>query len=542
MKEFYVPMCLDTDAYQLGHFLQIPPGMEHFQCSQAVFRKPLHYGGDIGSDYRVISAGLMPFILLELLGNRLTKDDLEQTDWFLGDFHAKASEPFHAPYPWPKEMFQKVVEKYDGRYPVCVMALKDGQAHYVGEPHLQLWTDEPGMGECVGFLEAMLLPYLWASSAVATRGRMRKQWFLEFYRKCHPNMSEAEFLLDAKFHDFGRRGGAAAQITGIAHLLNWLGTDTMSAAYAATKYLNKGKKFGANSIIAYAHRTVTPWNRESQAVTLAVKRFKGGIFAFVADSYDYTRCLQMLGGNASAIQAAGGWLVGRPDSGDPVEAVIDGVKAFAKAFGTHERDGLKIITGASIIQGDGVSDRKIFRDILPALVREGFSPLCVSFGMGEYNHRAVRSDLEHALKTCCVGQFNYGTDPEVDMDAFKQFGFDTALDDVAAALMYHNVMKKAESRFKMSLPGPVSMHLNAPDWLKRVRPISVEQLKAGDVGDYAVLYDGRSKPLPVEDDTFGEMRARILTSWDELPPSVPDTFDPEIRRMQAEYIEAMLKA
>lgn len=538
MKTFFVPPVLEVDAYQLSHFLQIPPGMEHFQLSEATFRKPLHYGGDPGSDYRIVSAGVMPFVALELANTRITMEDIEAADWFMDDFQATAKAPtYRAAYPYPREMFKRIVSDYDGRWPVCIMALADGQTHYVGEPQLMIWTDEPGMGECVGWLESTMLPYLWTSSVVATRGRIRKQRMLEVYRKHHPSLSDADFLIDTKFHDFGRRGAAASQITGIAHLINWTGTDTVDAAYAATRYLNGGQKFGANSVVAGAHRTVTPWKREQQSVANSVKRFKGGIFAFVADSYDYLRCMRMLGANAEAIKVAGGHLVGRPDSGDPVECVVDGLKVFEQFFGVRIADGLKILNNAGLIQGDGVSDRKIFEEILPAVIAAGFSPLNVAFGMGEYNHRAVRSDLEAALKTALVGQLPYGEDDEVPETAF-----DVALDDVREALSYHEVMKGSESAFKRSIPGPIAIHLDAANFKNRVCPISVDDLKAGKVGDYKVVYDGRRNPLPVWTDTFSAVRQRALQTWDACPPLVSDTFDPQIRQMQEAYMAKMLKA
>ena len=218
--------------------------------------------------------------------------------------------------------------------------------------------------------------------------------------------------------------------------------------------------------------------------------------------------------------------------------VLLSLRILDKHFGSDVRDGLKILKGASVIQGDGVSDRKIFREILPAVIAAGFSPLSVSFGMGEYNHRCVRSDLESALKTSMVGRVDYGYDVPV-----PESKWDLACDDVAAALEdYRPVMKGSENEFKRSIPGPVSIHLDASPEESRVRPISVEQLKAGDVGDYKVLYDGRLNPLPVWEDTFTDMRERCLTSWRKLDPVVPLSrrIDPRITAMQEEYMKEAL--
>ncbi len=62
-----------------------------------------------------------------------------------------------------------------------------------------------------------------------------------------------------------------------------------------------------------------------------------------------------------------------------------------------------MLQNSAIIQGDGISDDMIFDKIYPAVINAGFCPSNVAFGMGEHNHRAVRSETEHAYKTCLVG-------------------------------------------------------------------------------------------------------------------------------------------
>lgn len=51
-----------------------------------------------------------------------------------------------------------------------------------------------------------------------------------------------------------------------------------------------------------------------------------------------------------------GFLVIRPDSGDPVEAVLEGLEALEKVYGvTVNQKGFKVINNAGIIQGDGIN-------------------------------------------------------------------------------------------------------------------------------------------------------------------------------------------
>jgi len=522
MREFPCPETVRVDAYQASHFTLIPPGMEDFECSQGIFRRSIAVARD---DLRLISAGLAPFIKLNL-EQPITTGDLNDADDFWSDFHASSQPPFRKPYPWPREMFRRIVERYSGRYPIVVTGLFDGQAHYVGEPHVQVWTDEPGMGECVGWIESTLLPYLWTSSTVATRGRLRKERMLRVFRQCYPSRSDDELdgMVSYKFHDFGRRGGAASQITGIAHLINWLGTDTCDAAYAAAKYLNGCKKFGACSIMAAAHRTITPWPAEIDAYRHLIERCKNGLVSVVADSYDYHRGMEMLAGFAEVVKLNGGRLIGRPDSGDPVACILDGLEIFGRAFGwTLQEKGLRVLQNSAIIQGDGVSDETIFEKIYPAVIKAGFCPSNVAFGMGEHNHKCVRSETEHAYKTCLVGT------PHLSAGAAG----DEALD-------YRSVMKSSESLFKRSLPCPVSLDFSGAargTYSNRVRRASVADLKRGATGELVVYYDGRPKPLVCHDERFERTRARAYESWQQLVPDPGDTFDPAIRRIQEEYMQ-----
>src|SRR5579872_6910339 len=164
MREFPCPETVRVDAYQAAHFTLIPPGMEDFECSQGIYRRPLlAQQADGRPDLRLISAGLAPFIKLNL-EQPVTPGDLTEADDFWADFYSDPRPPGRKPYPWPRKMFRQIVERYQGRYPIVVTGLFDGQAHYVGEPHVQVWTDQPGMGECVGWVESTLLPYLWTSS------------------------------------------------------------------------------------------------------------------------------------------------------------------------------------------------------------------------------------------------------------------------------------------------------------------------------------------------------------------------------------------
>lgn len=520
MKDHKVPFTAKVDAYQASHAFTIPKGMEDFQASQAMYRASLE-----GGDQRVISAGLKNFVMRELL-TPLTQWDIDEGERLYAEFHAHFEPPFHKPYPWPKEAFQRVVDEFNGFLPIVVTGLKDGTAHYVGEPCVQVWTDVKGMGELVGWVESTILPYLWTMATVATRGRIRKEKFHKVYQRCYPELSkpEIEQMINTRFHDFGRRGGASSQFTGIAHLYNWTGTDTMDSAYVARFLMNNGKSFGECSINAAAHRSITPWNTEMEAYMAHIEHGKGGIFAIVADSYEYHKGVDMLCTQADAIKLSNSVLVVRPDSGDPLECVLYALEKLEEAFGvtyTNNDNSLKVINNAGVIQGDGVDDEAIFM-IMEEVIKAGYSPINVAFGMGENNHKALRSDLEACYKTCMVGvpKTVEGSHGSTDILEYKQ------------------VAKKSNSEFKMSIPELVMVNTKAPFGTPRVYPISVNQLKSGDTGDLVVHYDGRFTPesglaLPRAEYDFSEIRDNANVTWDRLEKvPVGDTIAPEIRRTQ----------
>lgn len=100
-------------------------------------------------------------------------------------------------------------------------------------------------------------------------------------------------------------------------------------------------------------------------------------------SYDYSNAINNLVPQiAPTVTAKKGFLVLRPDSGDPVETVLMGLKAADKTFGSDvNKKGFKTPRGCSVLQGDGI-DLETLKKILAAVEAEGFSALSVTFGMG----------------------------------------------------------------------------------------------------------------------------------------------------------------
>jgi len=75
-------------------------------------------------------------------------------------------------------------------------------------------------------------------------------------------------------------------------------------------------------------------------------------------------------------------MVLRPDSGKPVDVVLEALKAAETVFGCDTNSkGFKVIKGAGVIQGDGI-DPKVISEILNRILEEGYSAQNLAFGMG----------------------------------------------------------------------------------------------------------------------------------------------------------------
>lgn len=95
----------------------------------------------------------------------------------------------------------------------------------------------------------------------------------------------------------------------------------------------------------------------------------------------------------------GGFILLRPDSGDPIEAVIMALEAAEKVFGVDtNKKGFKIPKGCGIIQGDGV-DLGLIKEILAAMLERKFSPEVICSA-------SIRQKIRSCLS--CLSNLNRG--------------------------------------------------------------------------------------------------------------------------------------
>jgi nicotinamide phosphoribosyltransferase len=234
-------------------------------------------------------------------------------------------------------------------------------------------------------------------------------------------------LINFKLHDFGARGVSSqesAALGGAAHLVNFMGTDTMAGILAAMEYYDA--EVCGFSIPAMEHSTVTSWGRENEvdAYRNMLNRYAkpGALLACVSDSYDIYNACKLWGTELKQeVIDSGAMVVIRPDSGNPAEVVTKCARILDQHFGhTVNSKGYRVLNNVRIIQGDGIDDVSI-RGILLSLQMAGYSADNVAFGQGGALLQQINRDsLKFAMK--CSSAYINGAWVDVYKDPVTDSG------------------------------------------------------------------------------------------------------------------------
>jgi len=238
--------------------------------------------------------------------------------------------------PFNRDGWQHILERHDGYLPIEIQAVPEGTVLPVRNVLVQVMNTDPAVPWLTSYVETALLRAVWYPTTVATVSWQAKQ-IIKGYLEATANTLAG---LPFKLHDFGARGASSeetAAIGGAAHLVNFMGSDTLSGVLAARRYY--AEPMGAFSIPAAEHSTITAWGpeREREAYANMLEQFAGPDkpVAVVSDSYDLWHAIDNLWGRElrDAVIKSGGTLVVRPDSGNPVEVVTGVIERLMMWFG-----------------------------------------------------------------------------------------------------------------------------------------------------------------------------------------------------------------
>ena len=381
-------LILNTDSYKVSMFKQYPAG------TTGVYSYIESRGGRYD---RTVFFGLQAFIK-EYLLEPITQADIDIADEIL----TAHGEPFN------REGWEYILSAHGGYLPVVIRAVPEGTVVPVKNVLATIENTDPKAFWLTTWLETALLRAVWYGTTVATQSYTIKQVILDYLEKTGDPTT-----IDFKLHDFGARGVSSLESAGIggaAHLVNFMGSDTISGVLYAREFYNAG--VAGFSIPAAEHSTITSWGRDNEvkAYENMVRQFgrAGSILAVVSDSYDIFNAASKLWGEdlRQLVIDSGATVVIRPDSGDPVEVNRRLVEILGEKFGyTTNSKGFKVLNNVRLIQGDGINELTV-RSILGAFMAMGWSADNIAFGMGGALLQIVDRDTQKFAMKCSAMQMN----------------------------------------------------------------------------------------------------------------------------------------
>jgi nicotinamide phosphoribosyltransferase len=379
---------LNTDSYKSSMFKQYPAG------TTGVYSYIESRGGRYDS---TVFFGLQAFIK-EYLLDPITQQDIDVADEIL----TAHGEPFN------RAGWQYILDQHAGYLPVVIRAVPEGTVVPVKNVLATIENTDPECFWLTTWLETALLRAIWYPTTVATQSYTIKRVILDYLEKTGDPAT-----IGFKLHDFGARGVSSLESAGIggaAHLVNFMGTDTISGLLFAREYYSAG--IAGFSIPAAEHSTITSWGRENEAKAYEnmLNQFArpGSIVAVVSDSYDIYNAAEKLWGEELRQQVvdSGATVVIRPDSGDPDAVCRQLVQILDKKFGsTVNSKGYKVLNNVRLIQGDGVNEHTI-RMILGSFQVYGYSADNIAFGMGGALLQQIDRDTQKFAMKCSSVEIN----------------------------------------------------------------------------------------------------------------------------------------
>lgn len=400
---------INTDSYKMSHYVQYPKGTKY------VYSYIESRGG--AYDYTLFYG--LQSIIKEFLLVRVTRQMIDAAERI-----AKGQL-----IPFNRKGWEYIVDKLGGKLPLRIKAVPEGTVVPGNNVLATVVNTDPNCFWLTSYVESLLLR-VWYPITVATRSHAAKRVIRQWLELTSDNV---EAVLPTRLHDFGARGVSSyesAEIGGSAHLVNFVGTDTVPAIPFVERMYGTAATIGI-SVPAAEHSTVTSWGRENEVEPYRnmLRQFArpGSYVAVVSDSYDLWNAVDNIWGTElrQHVIDSGATLIVRPDSGDVRTVPVECVVRLGERFGyTVNSKGFRVLKHVAVIQGDGIDDEHVIDDILRGLSEAGYSAENIAFGMGGgLLQKLNRDTLKFAMKCSAIAivEDEDGDEPEelIWRDVFK---------------------------------------------------------------------------------------------------------------------------
>lgn len=402
MQDLSENLILQTDSYKtsMGGF-QYPPRMT------SMFSYMESRGSEVGFNETVFFG--LQYLLKRYLDQRITHAHVDEAAQLL----AAHGEPFD------ETGWRHVVKVHNGQIPLRIRAVPEGSVIPTRNAMMTVESTDAKVPWLTTWFETLLVRGVWYPTTVATLSREAKK-VIKSYLNVTSENPDAE--LPFKLHDFGGRGGSSTEtvsIGGMAHLVNFKGSDTLEGIRFANHYYRE--KMAGFSIPAMEHSTVTSWGRENELDSYSnmLDKFAkpGALLACVSDSWNVWNAIEHMwcGALLERVKSSGATVVVRLDSGIPRECVLKALKLFEAKIGMQvNAKGYKVLPSYfRLLQGDGV-DLHSIRGILSDMEENKYSASNIAFGMGGALLQKVNRDSMKFAYKCSSATIN-----GVDVNVFK---------------------------------------------------------------------------------------------------------------------------
>lgn len=385
---FEINRIIDTDSYKASHWLQYPP-------KTTLVHSYLESRGTDRDWKAAVFFGLQ-YILKRYFVERFAQNAVEEAREVVNEHGVSFN----------YEGWTRLVAKHGGRLPLRIRAVPEGSVVPLRNALMTVENTDPEFFWLTSWFETQLMR-IWYPVTVCTQSFHIKK---DVYRFLRETADDAEAEIAFKVHDFGSRGVSSqetAAVGGAAHLVNFMGTDTMPSLLLHREFYHA--PMAGFSIPAAEHSTITSWGREHEAEAYRnmLRRFAkpGALVAVVSDSWNIYEAVEKIWGEQlkKEVVDSGATVVIRPDSGEPTEVVLRVAHLLAEKFGTETNSrGFRVLRNVRIIQGDGVNENSI-RLILEKLKAAGFSASNIAFGIGgSLLQKIDRDTLKFAYKCSAI--------------------------------------------------------------------------------------------------------------------------------------------
>lgn len=412
-----------TDGYKLDHRRQYPEGTMRVYSNWTPRSCTYFPEAEEGA----VVFGIQYFIK-EYLMHQMSRDFfLKDKEQAVGEFEHRVNT-----FLGPNNQVGKehIAALHDlGYLPIEIKALPEGSLCPIRVPALTFINTKPEFFWLTNYFETLISTTLWLPMTSATSARLYKKELMRHAKKTgFIDMPGLDFLC----HDFSMRGMAgveAAIMSGMGHMVSFVGSETIPAIAALERYYNAdaGSELIASTVPATEHSVMCAGGKEDEFKTferLITEVYPSGFASIVSDTWDFWKVMtEYLPALKDKIMARDGRIIIRPDSGDPVDIICglsqndinemtfqeinENVHQVAGAYeilwnifgGTINEAGYKVLDPhVGMIYGDSITLERQ-KEIYRRLEAKGFAATNLVLGVGSFTYQfKSRDSLGFAMK------------------------------------------------------------------------------------------------------------------------------------------------